>query len=40
MGKFLEMYSHLRVNQEKEENIKRAVSSNEIESIIWKLPAN
>ena len=34
MHKFLEMYNLSRVNQEETENMNRAITSNEIESVI------
>ena len=40
MDKFLERYSLLRLNQEEIENMNRPITSNEIETIIKKLPAN
>ena len=38
MDKFLEMYNHLRVNQEETENINRPVT--EIDSVKKKKPSN
>ena len=38
MDKLLEMYK--RLNQEKIENMDRPITSNEVESIILKLPTN
>ena len=40
MGKFLEMYNLLRLNQEKIENLNRQITRNEIELVIKKLPTN
>ena len=40
MNIFLEMYSLPRLNQEEIENMKRPITSNEIESVIKKLPTN
>ena len=40
MNKFLEMYNLPRLNQEEIENLKRLIISNEIESVIQKLPTN
>ena len=40
MNKFLDMYSLPRLNQEEIENMNRPVTSNEIESVIEKLPTN
>ena len=38
MDKVLEMYNLLRLNQEEIENMNRPITSNEIESIIFKTP--
>ena len=38
MDKFLETYNLLRVNQEETDTPKRMITSNEIESVIKKLP--
>ena len=40
MDKFLEMYNLLKLNQEEIENMNRLITSNEIESVIKKLPKN
>ena len=40
MDKFLEMYNLPRLNQEEIENINRPITSNENESVIFKLPTN
>ena len=40
MDKFLERYNLPRLNQEEIENMKRPITSNEIESVIKNLPAN
>ena len=40
MDKFLEMYNLLRLNQEEIEVMKSPITSNEIDSIILKLPRN
>ena len=40
MDKFLERYNLLRLNQEEIENISRAITSNEIETVIKNLPTN
>ena len=40
MDKFLERYNLPRLNQEEIENIKRSITSNEIEIIIKNLPTN
>ena len=40
MDKFLEMYNVLKMNQEETENMNRPITSNEIESVINKLPTN
>ena len=38
--KFLEMYTLPRLNQEEIENMNGPVTSNDVESVIWKLPTN
>ena len=38
MDKFLEMYNLSRLNQEEIDNMNRPITSNEIESVILKLP--
>ena len=40
MDKFLKMFNLPRLNQEEIENRNRTISSNAIESVILKLPAN
>ena len=40
MHKFLERYKLSKLNQEEIENLNRPITSNEIESIIKKLPTN
>ena len=40
MDKFLERYNLPRMNQEEIENMNRPITSNEIESVILKLPTN
>ena len=40
MGKFLERYNLLRLNQEETENLNRPITSNEIETMIKNLPTN
>ena len=40
MDKFLESYRLPRLNQEKIENMNRLITSNEIETVILKLPTN
>ena len=40
MDKFLERYNLPRVNQEEIENMKRPITSNEIETVIKNLPTN
>ena len=40
MDKFLEMYNLPRLNQGETENMIRALTSNETESVILKLPTN
>ena len=40
MGKFLEIYNLPKLNQEEMENLNRLIISNEIESVIKKLPTN
>ena len=40
MDKFLETYNLPKLNQEEIENLNRQITSNEIESLIKKLPAN
>ena len=40
MGKFLERYKLLRLNQEETENMNRPITSTEIETVIKKLPTN
>ena len=40
MEKFLEKYNFLNLNQEEIENLKRHITSAEIETIIRNLPAN
>ena len=40
MVKFLEVYNLLRLSQEEIENLNRPITSNEIESVIKKFPAN
>ena len=40
MDKFLEKYNFLKLNQEKTENLKRPITSMEIETVIRNLPAN
>ena len=40
MDKFLGMYIFPRLNQDEIQNISRTVTSNEIESVIKKLPTN
>ena len=39
MDKFLEMHNLLRLNQEEIENMNRAITSTEIETVIKNLPA-
>ena len=40
MDKFLETYNFLRLNYEEMEILSRPITSNEIESVIKKIPAN
>ena len=40
MDKFLEKYNFPKLNQEEIENLKRSITSTEIETIIRNLPAN
>ena len=40
MDKFLDMYNIPRLNQEEIENMNKLITSNEIESVIKKLPTN
>ena len=40
MDKFLEKHKLLRLNQEEIENIKRPITSTEIETVIKNLPTN
>ena len=40
MGKFLERYNLLSLNQKERENINRPIPSSEIETVILKLPTN
>ena len=40
MDKFLERYNFPRLNKEELQNIKRLITSNEIETVIKNLPAN
>ena len=40
MDKLLEMYNLSRLNQEEIENVDRPITSNEVESVILKLPTN
>ena len=40
MDKLLEKYNLPRLNQDEIENLKRPITSNEIESVIKKLPTN
>ena len=40
MDKFLEMHSVSKLNREEIENMNRPITSNEIESVIFKLSAN
>ena len=40
MDKLLEMYNLPRLNQEEIENVNGSIISNEIETVILKLPAN
>ena len=40
MDKFLETYSLPRLNQEETENLNRQITTNEIKSVIKKLPTN
>lgn len=40
MDKFLKMYNLPRLSQEEIENINIQITSNEIESVIFKLPRN
>ena len=40
MDKFLERYNLPRLNQEEIENMNRPITSNEIETVMKKLPAN
>ena len=40
MDKFLEKYNFLKLNQEGKENLKRPITSMEIETVIRNLPAN
>ena len=40
MDRFLEKYNFLKLNQEEIENLKRHITSTEIETVIRNLPAN
>ena len=40
MGKFLEKYNFPKLNQEETENLKRPITSTEIETVVRNLPAN
>ena len=40
MDKFLEIYNLPRLNQEERQNMNRPVTSNDIESVVKKLPTN
>ena len=40
MDKFLERYNPPRLNQKEIENMNRAITSNEIETVIKNLPTN
>ena len=40
MDKFLESYNLLKLNQKESENLNRHITTNEIESLIKKLPTN
>ena len=40
MDKFLERYNLPRLNQDETENMNRPITSNEIETVIKKLPTN
>lgn len=40
IDKFLEIYNFLKLNQEEIENLNRPITSNDIESVIKKLPKN
>ena len=40
MDKFLEKYNFPKLNQEEIENLNRAITSKEIETVIRNLPAN
>ena len=40
MGKFLEMFKLLKLNQEESENLSRQITPNEIEAVIKKLSTN
>ena len=40
MDKFLERYNLPRLNQEEIENMKRQITSNELETVIKNLPTN
>ena len=40
MDKFLQRYNLPRLNQEETENINRTITSNEIETVVKKLPKN
>ena len=40
MDKFIERYNLSRLNQEETENMNRPITSNEIETLIKKLPVN
>ena len=40
INKLLETYSHLRLNQDKNENLNRVITSKEVESVIKNLSTN